>query len=201
MQTQMLMPKINICYVCKVPTATAICEYCWPRLLRLQNPIIREEDGFTIHSLFRWRPDEAFGLWWLLKSLKGRRTVEGWSILAGLFLQTVDIPEDGDLIPIPGPKRDHAFGFAAALAERAELQVVDEVLNRRPGRIQKRLGRGARQNMKFSSNLNGKYFRDVILVDDVVTTGATFRAAYLALGRPENCSAWALVDRRPCGGS
>jgi len=43
--------------------------------------------------------------------------------------------------------------------------------------------------------LPGKTFTNVIFVDDVITTGATARAAWLSLGRPERFVVWSLARR------
>lgn len=99
-------------------------------------------------------------------------------------------PRDGVLVyPSKGPE-DHASAWARALGQilgypTSPLLLVDP-------QKQARLTRPQRFNRRFSASLAGK---SVILVDDILTTGATAKAAFVALNRPENFTIWTLFYR------
>ena len=91
------------------------------------------------------------------------------------------------LVPIPlDPRRRRSRGFnqteliVCDLGERVDLEVDANVLGRRRGRAPQ-VGRSRAARRKMSSEVfclkRPVFGRRVLLVDDVVTTGATFRAA------------------------
>lgn len=104
-------------------------------------------------------------------------------------------------VPVPGPRPNHALGLAAALGRVLGHPVADVLAKCHSGR-QKARSREGRAGIRFEfkgATLCTDY-RSVVIVDDVVTTGATATAAHDALLGPKNCEVWCLMDRRPCVG-
>lgn len=178
-------PPPPLCTRCQLPRGTAHtpgegCEECahWPPAL----------DSARAAVVL----DEVSGA--LVRALKYR----GWSGLADLMsrMMTRHVPRgfvDPTVVPVPTtPWRQRTRGYnqAALLAEgvarRSSLPLV-EVLRREVGRTQVNLGpRERRSNVQGAFLLAGNARslirgREVILVDDVLTTGATATDAVRAL--------------------
>jgi predicted amidophosphoribosyltransferase len=135
-----------------------------------------------------------------VRALKRKEHPAFWREAAIWALEAFPAPPPGSVIvPIPssGRGKNHALGFARALSSWSGLE-VRELLRSRPGLPQKGLSRRARRFRRFEPTVPAwNICTPVVIVDDVVTTGATLNAAWEALGRPGACQAWCLMDRRP----
>ena len=178
-------PPAPFCSRCQAPRGTGqapgeTCLECkdWPPVLASARAavVLESTAGAMIHAL-KYR---------------------GWRNIAGLMGQKM--PRDGlsalpsaPVIPVPTTswrRRTRGYNQAAVLAREVSRlwnRPLLEALVRPSGRTQVRLGpreraenvRGAfRVLERFRSRIQG---RDVILVDDVLTTGATAQAAAKAL--------------------
>jgi predicted amidophosphoribosyltransferase len=162
----------------------------------MREPFQREERGFQVNALLSWYDSSERALPWLVKSLKGQEDAAVWRQIATLFLQVFGVPQAQALVPVPSA---HSRGLARALSELSGLPIHDVLIATKPSG-QKRLNRGERQRIGFAIQGDCSKYTSVIVCDDVVTTGATARAAMRALGLPSRSAVWCLVDRRPCGG-
>lgn len=192
----MLCPRF--CLLCHTPMfkATPLCDGCSASLWEWRRPLVRAEDGYVVRSLFRWDRESPRAMRWLARSMKRRPDRQLWREFAQWLTFAFPAPRTVTrIVPVPSHGPNHALGMALALSERMDLSVENVLL---PGEIaQKTLNRRQRQQLRFGRlGAQGKDFTGVLIVDDIVTTGATVGAAYRALGRPGNCEVWCLMDRR-----
>lgn len=146
----------------------------------------------------------------LIKSLKYKRVRPVAKVLADLLiedLQEKNVVFGSQAIVVPVPLsfwREGIRGFnqalllGKALAEKLELQFRPDILNRvkdRPSQISlSRAERSANVKGVFTADvLNGE---DIILVDDILTTGATVREAAKILKKAGSKQVWVLTFAR-----
>ncbi len=107
-------------------------------------------------------------------------------------------------IPAPSSKKDHAFLLAAAASDLFEGEVLSPLEPIGDLRRQRDKTKEERKSRKFRIrpdmvNLVEQLCTEkkaIVFIDDVVTTGATVKAAFEALGKPKRFEAWSLA-RRP----
>ena len=93
-------------------------------------------------------------------------------------------------------KEDHALGFARALHDITGLP-LENCLTAPTQRSQRGLSRTQRRAIQIVKTKRLKRtYSAFILVDDVVTSGATLQAAFRALKKPHFVQALCLMDRR-----
>jgi len=184
-RSRLRTPPSPTCPRCQAPKGTghALEEQClecvdWPPVLRSARAAVLL--GPTARSM--------------VHALKYR----GWAELAAFMAERMSREaysdfEDPILVPVPTTKwrrRTRGYNQAAVLARALSLErslPIVEAIQRRGGRSQVRLGPREREanvqgafslKEKFRSHIRG---REVILIDDILTTGATAASAARAL--------------------
>lgn len=198
---------ITICRICRCPNLRKdpFCKVCRTKLRKMRETTVRLQKEVLIRALFAWRRQSPKAFSKLVHGLKGEEQKNLWFELA-LWMTSqwrTSTAEAKTIIPIPSHQnRNHALGLARAIAHWTGWPLADVLsvdLVRSP---QKSLSREARGEVKFQLRpaFESREYRDVILVDDVVTTGATAQAAHKALRQPQRTEMWCLMDRQSCDG-
>lgn len=172
------------CERCGDPGAAPLCVRCH-----------RAPPAFTtVHACFTYRADgppcplkEAIGRWKYGRDLRLGRA------LATLFAQQSAAPEGASLVvPVPIHRHrllrrgfDQAAMLAAAYARSHRTPLLHALLRTSSSVSQTTLGRGARRENvrgRFAvRSASGVIPRSIVLVDDVVTSGATANECAAAL--------------------
>lgn len=194
-----------------------LCRSCKGCLAKLKAPrLIASSTPFNISTLYRWTPGQSDLLSRLVLSLKGSQSRSAWRYYAQDFIRhyLADLASYQQICVVPAPSRnkskDHATLWAEEIAQIIGARVVPCLQKTKESQAAHQRGadRADRsliemeivENNTKSVNLNLRTLW--IFADDIVTTGATARAAHIALGRPVHFAVWALAQRGlSCGAS
>ncbi|MDZ4662620.1 MAG: hypothetical protein SGJ18_13490 [Pseudomonadota bacterium] len=178
------------------------CVTCWGLANRERSWKKATEYQLDTTVLFCWREENNI-VAELIYAFKGGELKEASQRLACWILSSVDTLDIKNAVFIPAPPRkprnyDHATQLAQSLSGLSGRPYFN-ALERVDSEGQKHLKQTERWSIKMK--LNGTFEVDalkeqrIIFIDDVVTTGATAQAAYLALEKPRNFKVWALAYR------
>lgn len=162
---------------------------------------------FPVYSLFTWTEETEPFVKPLIYGFKKGRSIQAAQDLALEFVSersdALDFPKRAVFVPPPTDTFDHGTLWAKALSDRT-LSPVWPVLRPKyeEKKSQKHLSREERSDRRYEireqiagfwplGDENGR----LIFTDDVITTGSTAMAAYMALGDPEQFEVWCLVAR------
>lgn len=166
-----------------------------------------EKSGLRFRYLFRWIPGASDILSRYVYLLKSPLAEPLWHELARYFstLKKISKNEKLAFVPIPSRKnRKHSLYFAQALAEQYGGSVLS-VLKIDPLDITEQKAKNKEQRHKISFTVNEEFTEQlrsdltIIIVDDVITTGSSYEAAYSVLKSlqvcPKNIELWTAFRR------
>jgi ComF family protein len=194
-----------LCWSCGAAAAgkAPLCHAC-RRSLRFLSPAPVALGGLEV-----WAPVAYEGpARDLVKALKFRGAVRIAHEMAALIVANAPAAiVAGALVPVPlHPARQRARPFnqaaliAAAISTRTGLPVADCLRRAGPGHPQVGRGRAARlRGVAGSIEAIGQSPPNALLVDDVVTTGATLAACAAALRAAGSASVRAIAFARTAG--
>lgn len=194
------------CPICRqfFCSVDSICITCQENLFRRINVVQAEVKlPFPVYSLWVWGKLD-YSVSFLLYALKGgRKTLFYQSLVKECFFRFSFLQKEFLYIPAAGRGHDldHAGLFAKALADVFSASVFN-ILCRVKNQKQKRLSKFDRmKNTVILKNINlAESFPDwknknILFIDDVLTTGSTALAAYKALGCPKHFKVLVLAYR------
>jgi predicted amidophosphoribosyltransferase len=176
------------------------CKKCWEKLESEKTKphfVIYKTPEIAVRSLFVWREKESI-VKDLIHGLKGGTPFMVLSDLARELSERYVLEGDTVIVPVPSSKvgeKDHAFIMAKIISESQGLEFWNGLEWKNKRRNQKFLNKTERfvSEMKMTQKLSSK--KRVILIDDLVTTGATAVAAFKALKGLNQIEVWSLACR------
>ena len=166
-----------------------------------------EKSGLRYRNLFNWIPGASDVLSKYIYLLKSPLAEPLWHELARYFLSQKEIINQQNTIFIPIPsrkKRKHSTYFAEALAEQCGGTVLSVLSVQSADQVEQK-AKNREQRHRISFSLNEEFTEQlrlaqtIIIVDDVITTGASFEAAYNVLKTAKVChkniELWAAFRR------
>ncbi len=179
------------------------CEPCFdlhiaPRVEIKRRTILQNNKTFEHYYLFDWNPGESDLISGLVYQLKGNRCSIALQYYANLLTQQLlvgryAISDFEWVIPLPGSKKTslHSYILAKKVSERLSLPFLDILIKEVSQTSQKTLNVQQRRTLELSllpaygpEQITGlrNEMAKVIYVDDILTTGSTFKAAREAVG-------------------
>ena len=217
---------IRSCAIChlSIPPVQWLCSYCWQRLSSYHlspQEMIRKQNKLIHARLINWNKENDIFIRSFLNSLKNGGPIFIFHKIMESFAHRMIFRLHGHdhfvIVPAP-PKhhfpKDHAFCLSLALSRICQFPVYS-VLRRASSQAsschsqisssnsssddhqdQKYKNKYHRKNIYFQKTRELPPESKVIFVDDILTTGATAYAAYVALGKPKSFQIFTLAWRQ-----
>ncbi len=190
---------------------TLLCEYCFQVVMNRRaikpNVMLYKANAIKTYSLFEWCPNECNALSTLALVLKGKAPEKTWQEYAALFvnfrMSLANLPDDPIFVPCASStkSKDHAWYFARALSELTKSPLMP-LLSRGDAHHFRKATKADREahfesRFQFSENITQADYqkRNIIFVDDIITTGTTVKSAYASFQEAESFEAWSLLRR------
>lgn len=160
----------------------------------------------TILSAYNWTPDRNQRLSQLISNLKNHNVDSDWRYFAEqiFFPRQLEKLRGQDIktrfVPVPSVRGrpDHAFYFAKALAKSLDGEFAP-ILRRMDRTQQHSKSRQERRNVEFKLSEifthSNPFAGRTVIVDDVLTTGETAKAAIAALQAKHPIEVWVVARR------
>jgi predicted amidophosphoribosyltransferase len=193
------------------------CTICWEQSLRWLNqagellqepPPSLQTSAIEVWSLFSWSLLNDSDLRPLIYALKGGglepvflKLAEHFSFERGLERLQAHY-QDAVLVMPPSSvsgraraQNDHAWQWAHALGQIWQIPVWDGFAATGPSKSQKQQSLMERQKRELVATEPLPQQKQIIFVDDVITSGATAFAAWKALLSPKHFQVWTIASR------
>jgi predicted amidophosphoribosyltransferase len=180
---------------------TFFCLRCHEKLfLQFHKDSVVLVDQVKLKSLFRWPAGKSDVLSSLVLQMKDEPE-SAWKVWAQEFvirLEVVAYKKQTILVSSESSTgKKHAQNWANALSSQLGYTHICALRPLNQQGQQKKLSKFARANREFELTVDFSILRNkrIIFVDDVVTTGQTALAAFVAMKEPSDFQIWSLIYR------
>ena len=189
-----ILSYVRACAFCgcswgKVEWLCSLCEEEFLSRIKISQRMV--SPNIEHQYLLDWSPDDRF-IDCLVYSLKGKGLHETYEKIALIFSIFKEIRAPGYIYYPSKGKVDHGSQWGSSFAEIFDCP--SEALLMEEGGKQALLSRKERAERAFIPPV--KKAQNPCFVDDIVTSGATAKAVYKALGQPVKLTVWSLFYRR-----
>jgi predicted amidophosphoribosyltransferase len=176
------------------------CNICWAKLEKYKTKdhvVIYKTPEILVRPLFLWDEKECI-VKDLIHGLKGGTPKKVLETLSLEFSNRFTADRETVVIPVPSSKvgeKDHSYVMAKVISEGQNLELWDGLEWKYKKTNQKFLSKTERFVSEMRTTKSLSIQRRVILIDDLVTTGATAMAAYKAFKGLNQIEVWSLACR------
>lgn len=164
------------------------CYYCERKYLKkklvIQKHTIGEKDKHLY--LIEWVPDESDVISHMVYQMKSNKCIFAWRYYARQFAQQ-SLEGYEVIVPLPGskPSSVHSKIFAKFLSEEMKIPVLDCLIQDSATEVLEQKQQTKKQRLAPKKDLLVKgdfvQFTKILFVDDILTTGQTFKRSKKAL--------------------